>query len=67
MDYIKSMDGKPLDSNIEFFLLRIDGAGEYHHREASKAGIKAYAEAIKDHLPTLAKDLLQKIEANECK
>lgn len=57
--HIQKIDGKPLDENSEYFVLRLDKNGEdSKHGEACRVAIISYAESIKDYLPQLSKDLL---------
>ncbi len=55
----------PVDSNAEYFVLRLDNNGkDQKHTEACRIAVNAYADAIKDHLPQLAKDLKERYPAN---
>lgn len=52
---------EPVAPNSEYFVLRLDiGGKDIEHIKAGRVGIHAYAEAIKHHLPELAKDLIER-------
>ncbi len=52
---------KAVDKDAEYFVLRLDNKGsDPKHIEACRIGIHAYANAIKDHIPKLAKDLIER-------
>lgn len=54
----------PIDKNSEYFVLRLDvGGSDIEHIKACRVGVRAYAEAIKNHLPQLSKDILEKYPA----
>jgi len=57
----------PVDKDAEYFVLRLDdGGSDPKHIEACRIAVNAYADAIKDHLPELAKDLKERYPmANE--
>lgn len=57
---IQKSNGKPLDDGAEYFVLRMDDGGDKEHFLASRKAIITYAEAIKDHLPELYKDLAER-------
>lgn len=58
---IHKRDGSPVDPDAEYFVLRLDFNGDdLRHVEACRLAIRAYAMNISDHLPLLAKDLLDK-------
>jgi hypothetical protein len=50
----------PVDSGFEGFVLRLDKGGDPKHVEACRKAILIYAEEIKDYLPELSKDLIEK-------
>ena len=54
---IAKTDGSPVDPKAEYFVLRLDEGCEPSHRNACRSAIAAYAKAIENHLPELAKDL----------
>ena len=56
---ISKASGKPLNLDFYAIVLRIDG-GRYLH--ACRAGVSAFAEAVREHNPQLANDLLRKLE-----
>lgn len=52
---------KPVDKNAEYFIMRLDDGGkDPKHIEACRIGVNAYADAIEQHLPELAKDLRER-------
>jgi len=58
---ITKANGQPMDEGAEYFVLRLDdGGGDKRHIEACRAAILTYAEQIADHLPLLAKDIIEK-------
>ncbi|MFW6272247.1 MAG: hypothetical protein ACOC2U_00490 [bacterium] len=60
---IKKTNGKPIDPNSDYFVLRLDdGCKDKKHLEASRKALLTYAEEIKDHLPKLSKDLIEKYD-----
>lgn len=54
---ISRTDGTPIDANDEYFVLKLRGAGDVEHLEASRAAILAYANVIGLVHPDLAADL----------
>jgi len=52
---ITKSDGSPV--NGEYFVLRLDPAGEQSHVKASLAAINVYADMIAEHNPKLSDDL----------
>ena len=47
--------------NAEYFVLRLDNNGkDQTHARACRQAVLHYAELIKDHLPELSKDLIQR-------
>lgn len=62
---ITKNSGKPLDPGFYAIVLRIDG-GQYLN--ACRAGVRAFADAVKKDNPKLALDIhfkLQELEAND--
>lgn len=55
---ISKASDKPLDPNFYAIVLRIDG-GRYLH--ACRAGVAAFAEAVRNENPLLADDLQNKL------
>jgi len=54
-------DGSEIDPGAEYFILRLDdGQSDEIHKKACKKAILVYADEIKDHLPKLYKDLIDK-------
>lgn len=55
---------EPVDVNAEYFVLRLDKDGDdLIHVQACRDAIITYALAIKNHLPELSKDLIQRYSA----
>jgi hypothetical protein len=47
-----------VDRKAEYFVMRLDEGGkDREHIKACRIGIHAYADAIENHIPELAKDL----------
>ena len=59
---ISKSSGKPLDENFYAIVLRIDG-GRY--LKACRAGVQAFADAVREENPMLARDIDHKL--NEVK
>lgn len=56
---VSKSNGNPMDPLAEYFVLRLDKkAKDQKHVEACRKAILTYAEAIKEHLPYVAKDLI---------
>lgn len=52
---------KAVDPSAEYFVLRLDdGCKDKKHVEACRKAVLHYAELIKNHLPELSKDLINK-------
>lgn len=52
---------KDVDKDSEYFILRLDNKQkDPKHREACIKAVLCYAEAIKDHIPQLSKDLIER-------
>ena len=51
---VTKTSGKPINPNSRFIVLRVDG-GQYIH--ACRAGVAAFAEAVREHNSVLADDL----------
>lgn len=52
------------EPEAEYFVLRLDeSAGDKAHLRACRLAIRAYAEAIREHIPGLAKDLEERYPA----
>lgn len=56
---IQKANGKPLDANFFAIVLRID-SGQYIH--ACRAGVAAFAEAVRKDNPILADDIQAKLQ-----
>lgn len=51
---------KEVDKDSEYFVLRLDtGGSDVEHIKACRIAINSYAEAIKNHLPQLASELIE--------
>ena len=58
---VSKVDGSSTDPSAEYFVLRVDeSCKDKQHLEACKKAVLVYAESIKDHLPKLSKDLIEK-------
>ena len=58
---VSKIDGKPIDKGSEYFVLRLDSGGkDSKHILACRKAVLKYAEEIKDHIPQLSKDLIDK-------
>ena len=58
---IKKSDGSLVDPDAEYFVLRLDVNGkDEKHTKACRKALMLYAEEIKDHLPVLSKDLIDR-------
>jgi len=58
---VSKPSGKPIDPNAEYFVLRVDKNGsDPKHRAACRKAVLSYARAIRDHLPELSKDLIER-------
>jgi hypothetical protein len=58
---ITKNNGEPIDTGAEYFVLRFDwGGGDHKHVEACRRAVLKYADEIKDHLPELSKDLIER-------
>lgn len=52
---------KDVDHGSEYFVMRLDfGGKDKKHIEACRSAILHYAEQIKDHIPELSKDLIDR-------
>ena len=56
---VTKANGKPLAPTFHAIVLRIDG-GRYLH--ACRAGVAAFAEAVREHNPVLADDVQEKLK-----
>lgn len=62
---IERLDGRPVDPNAEYFVLRLDAGGrDTKHINACRAAIGIYADLIASHIPGLAKDLHERYAPN---
>ena len=58
---IKKVDGSQVDEYADYFVLRLDEhQKDEQHRKACRIAILVYANKIKEHLPKLAEELIQK-------
>lgn len=59
--YVSKVNGEPVDEFAEYFILRLDGGGDDPiHIAACRKAILTYAENIKEHLPQLSTDLIER-------
>lgn len=56
---IQKASGEPVDPNAIYIVLRID-SGKYLY--ACRAGVAAFAEAVREHNPILADDIQIELE-----
>jgi len=50
-----------VDPDAEYFVMRLDDGGkDSQHIEACRSAVLHYAEIIKDHIPELSKDLIER-------
>lgn len=61
---IERTDGKPIDPENEYFVLKVKGSGDKKHIEACKKAVLVYAEEMREELPDLANDLFLRYGAN---
>ena len=58
---IAKTNGEPVDENAEYFIMRLDLNGDdKKHIAACRDAVLVYADKIKDHLPQLSKDLINR-------
>ena len=57
--YIRKLYGAT-DADADYFVLRLDDAGEPNHVAACRKAILTYADAIAPHIPQLAEDLKER-------
>ncbi len=58
---LKKIDGKAVDKNAEYFVLRLDDGGfDPHHIAASRRALMAYATTMKRYMPELSYDLIKR-------
>ena len=57
---ITKTNGQSIDNKAEYFVLRLDNNGEVNHVNACKKAILTYADSIKEFLPELSNDLINK-------
>jgi hypothetical protein len=58
---------EPVEKDSEYFVLRLDCNGDdKNHINACRAAILKYAEEIKDHLPELSADLIERYGQSHC-
>jgi hypothetical protein len=58
---VSKTDGEPIDERAEYFILRVDLNGsDPKHIAACRKAVLCYADEIKDHLPQLSKDLIER-------
>jgi hypothetical protein len=65
--HISKSNGKPVDPKAEYFVLRIDENGkDPKHIEACRKAVITYAENIRECLPELADDLIERYGTKQC-
>lgn len=58
---VTKTNGESVDDDAEYFVLRLDwGGDDKRHIAACRNAILEYAEGIKDHIPKLAQDLIDR-------
>jgi len=58
---VTKTDGEPVGDDAEYFVLRLDeGGDDIKHIKACRKAIRVYAKKIKNHLPQLSQDLLER-------
>lgn len=58
---VAKVTGEPVDDDAEYFVLRLDENGnDPMHIKAGRKAIMTYAEEIKDYLPQLSTDLIER-------
>lgn len=58
---ISKTSGEPVDDDAEYFCLRLDGGGDDPiHIAACRKAVLTYAEEIKNHLPVLSSDIIER-------
>ncbi len=54
---IERTDGKPIEPENEYFILKVKGIGDQKHIEACRKAVITYAEEMQKELPELSNDL----------
>lgn len=63
---VTKSNGKPIDPRAEYFVLRVDLNGsDPKHIEACRKAVISYAENIKEYLPELSQDLINRYGSNK--
>lgn len=58
---VAKVNGEPIDETAEYFVLRLDSGGsDQIHINACRKAVLTYAKEIKEHLPELSKDLIDR-------
>ncbi len=58
---VEKVSGEPIDDDAEYFILRVDKNGsDPKHIAACRKAVITYANEIKDHLPKLASDIIER-------
>jgi hypothetical protein len=58
---VEKANGDTMNPNAEYFVLRVDPYGnDPKHIAACRKALMTYANEIKDHLPELSKDLIER-------
>lgn len=58
---VSKTSGEPVDETAEYFILRLDSGGsDPKHINACRKAVLTYANEIKEHLPELSRDLIDR-------
>lgn len=58
---VSKTNGEPIDEDAEYFVMRLDNGGnDKKHIDACRKAVLFYANEIKEHLPELSKDLINR-------
>jgi len=58
---VSKTNGKPVDQDAEYFVMRLDyGGNDRKHIDACRKALLVYANEIKEHLPDLSEDLINR-------
>lgn len=61
---LTKISGKPIHPEAEYFILRLDDKGDPKHIEACKQAAMHYAIRIRDYIPKLSRDLIERYSDN---
>ncbi len=62
---LSKSDGRSVNPEAEYFVLRLDEGGNREHVEASRKALKTYAKEIGKFLPKLQQDIMEKYFTEE--